>query len=150
MPDWSTNFMLGYFNISFIGIDWEEGTFFFFSFGTGSGYYYCSSSSPPYMPVSTADQFRSYVHSFIAEFLSQSGQLGTNRSLSAPPVVPDSAPLIRRAAGGLGAVTPTGVPPTESPGEVLPMYQEDVPPPILHVHALHYVRFHSWGWLPCP
>ena len=41
--------------------------------------------------------------------------------------------MIREAAGGLGTVTPTGVPPTESPGEVLPTTQEDVPPPNVNV-----------------
>ena len=87
---------------------------------------------PPSLPVSTDDQLRIYVHSFLADFLSQSGQLGTNRSFSAPPAVPNSTPLIREAAGGLGADAPTGVPPTESPGEVLSTYQEDVPPPKLH------------------
>ena len=73
---------------------------------------------------------------FLAEFLSQSGQLGTNpSSFAAPPAVPEPAPLIRGAAGGLGADTPTGVPPTESPGEVLPMIQEDVPPPNFSVRV---------------
>ena len=81
---------------------------------------------------------------FLAEFLSPSGQLGTNvSSFADPPAVLDSAPLIRGAAGGLGAVTPTGVPPTESPGEVLPMIQEDVPPPNFNVRVSDSVA-RSW------
>ena len=55
---------------------------------------------PPSLPISTNDQFRTFVHSFIAEFLSQLGQLGTNRSLSAPPAVPDLALLIWGGGGG--------------------------------------------------
>ena len=89
------------------------------------------------------------MHSFIADFLSQLGQLGTDRSLSAPPTAPDSALLIRGGGGGvegggggglLGVDTPTGVPPTEFPGEVLSTCQEDFPPRKMPVHALHYVR----------
>ena len=69
----------------------------------------------------------------LADLLSQSGQLGTNLPFSAPPAVPDSARLMRGAAGGLGADTPTGVPPTESPGLVLLTTQEDLPPPNVNV-----------------
>ena len=69
------------------------------------------------------------VHS-ICVCLSLSGQLGTNPFVSAPPAVPHSTSLLRGVAGGLGAVTPE-VPLTESPGKVLPMTQEDVPPPPL-------------------
>ena len=126
--DWSTDFMLGY-------IKHKKSL-------VSKGKKIYSSSSPlvpitvttttpvvpPSLPVSTDDQLRTYVHSFLVDFLSQSGQLGTNRSFSAPPAVPNSAPLIWGAAGGLGTDTPTGVPPTESPGEVLSTYQEDVPP----------------------
>ena len=84
------------------------------------------------------------MHSFIAEFLSQLGQLGTDRSVSAPPAAPDSALLIRGGGGGGGGGDggggPTGVPPTEFPGEVLPTCQEDFTPRKMPVHALHYVR----------
>ena len=61
--------------------------------------------------------------------LSQPGILGTNLPSTAPPAVPDSAPLSKRAAGGLGSVTPFEVPTTESPGVVLPTSQEDLPAP---------------------
>ena len=93
------------------------------------------------------------MHSVLADILSQSGQLGTNVSFSAPPAVPNSAPLIRGAAGGLVVVTPTGVPPTESPGEVLSMTQEDVPPPNVNVCVADFVArsgVGSLGGFPCP
>ena len=55
--------------------------------------------APPQLPASTEDQLKTYVHSFLSEFLSQSGQLGTNSFLtpfsSAPLSVPapSSAPV---------------------------------------------------------
>ena len=82
--------------------------------------------------------------------LSLPGQLGTNPFVSAPPAVPHSTSLLRGAAGGLSADTPFEVTLTESPGKVLPMTQEDVPPPppfsylCVHVHVfrvLFYLRF---------
>ena len=48
--------------------------------------------------------------------------------------------LLRGAAGGLSAVTPSEVPLTESPGEVLPMTQVDHPPPIISVQDVSLVR----------
>ena len=67
---------------------------------------------------------------FSLNFMSQSGQLGTNPfSFAAPPAVPEPASLMLGAALGLGADTPTGVPPTESPGEVLPTIKRMFPAP---------------------
>ena len=60
--------------------------------------------------------------------LSQSGSIGTNPISTAPPAVPDSAPMSTGVAGGLRSVTPVEVPSTESPGVVLPTCQEDPPP----------------------
>ena len=84
--------------------------------------------SLPSLPVSTEDQLRSYVHSVLANLLSKSGSLGTDLLSTAPPAVPNSAPMSTGAAGGLGSVTPFEVPTTESPGVVLPTTQEDLPP----------------------
>ena len=65
---------------------------------------------PPSLPASTEDQLRCYVHSFLADFMqSQSGQLGTNQFLAAPPAVPNSASLLREVTVGLGADSPTGL-----------------------------------------
>ena len=80
------------------------------------------------------------MQSFLTDFFSQSGQLGTNPLLSALPAVPNSVSLLREAAGGLSAVMPSEVPLTESPGEVLPMTQEDLPPPNVSVHDVSLVR----------
>ena len=84
--------------------------------------------SLPSLPVSE-DQFREYVHSMLQNMLSQSGSVGTNPISTAPPAVPDSAPMSTGVAGGLSSVTPVEVPSTESPGVVLPTCQEDPPPP---------------------
>ena len=92
------------------------------------------------MPAGTEDQLKSFVQSFLSDFLSQSGQLGTNQLLSVSPAVPNSASLLCEAAGGLSAVTPSEVPLTESPGEVLPMMQEGHPPPEFHVHDVSLDR----------
>ena len=53
----------------------------------------------PLSPLASDECIRDYVHSFLTIFLSQSGSVGTanNPSISAPPVVPDSAPY----CGGL-------------------------------------------------
>ena len=64
--------------------------------------------APSTLPASTEDQLKQYVHSFLSDFLSQSGQLGTNPFFSAPPAVPNSASLSREVAVGLGADLPTG------------------------------------------
>ena len=85
----------------------------------------------PNLPVLTDEQHRQYVHSVLANLLSQPGNLGTNLTSTAPLAVPDSAPVIRGATGGLGSVTPIEVPTTESPGVVLPTSQEDLPPLLL-------------------
>ena len=54
--------------------------------------------------------------------------------------MPNSVSLLREAAGGLSAVTPSEAPLTESPGEMLPMTQEDLPPPNVSVHDVSLVR----------
>ena len=84
--------------------------------------------SLPSLPVSD-DQFREYVHSMLTTVLSQSGSVGTNPISTAPPAVPNSAPKSTGVAGGLRSDTPIEVPSAESPGVVLPTYQEDPPPP---------------------
>ena len=83
--------------------------------------------SLPSLPVSE-DQFREYVHSMLTTMLSQSGCVGTNPISTAPPAVPNSAPMSTGVAGGLRSDTPIEVPSTESPGVVLPTYQEGPPP----------------------
>ena len=96
------------------------------------------------MPAGTEDQLKTFVQSFLSDLLPQSGQQGTNPLLSAPP---NSASLLHEAAGGLNAVTPSEVPPTESPGEVLLLTQEDRPPPEFNVHdvSLDSGVASSWG-----
>ena len=59
--------------------------------------------------------------------------------------MPNSTSLLWEGAGGLGADSPTGVPLTESSGKVLPMTQEDVPPPNLNVYVIHYIRLTYLG-----
>ena len=127
---WSTDFMLGYVKHKRLLVL--------------KGKKKSSSSSPrvpvtavttapvvslPDLPVSTDDQLRTYVHLVLANLLSQSGKLGTNQPFPAPPAVPDSAPVIRGAAGGLGLDTLVGVLTTESPGVVLPTTRGSPPPP---------------------
>ena len=73
------------------------------------------------MTSGTEVQLKSLVQSFLTDFFSQSGQIGTNPLISAPPAVPNSVSMLREAAGGLSAVTPSEAQLTESPGEVLPM-----------------------------
>ena len=80
------------------------------------------------------------MQSFLTDFFAQSPQLGTNPLLSAPPAVPNSVSLLREAVGGVGAVTPSEAPPTETPGELLPMTQVDHPPPIVSMHNVSLVR----------
>ena len=48
--------------------------------------------------------------------------------------------LLREAAGGLSTVTPSEAPLTESPGEALPMSQEDLPPPNISMQDVSLVR----------
>ena len=84
------------------------------------------------------NHLKNFVHSFLSDFLSQSGQIGTNPLFSAPPAVPNSASLLREVARGLSADSPTGVPLTESSGKVLPMTQVDVPHPNMNVHAVSF------------
>ena len=88
--------------------------------------------SRPSLPVSE-DQFREYVHSMLQNMIGQSGSMGINQLSTAPPAVPASVPMSTGVAGGLRSVTPVEVPSAESSGVVLPMYQEDLPPPPLNV-----------------
>ena len=88
-----------------------------------------TSTAPLALPSGTEVQLKTLVQSFLTDFFSQSGQIGTNPLLSAPPAVPNSVSLLREAAGGLSTVTPSEALLTESPGEALPMTQEDLPPP---------------------
>ena len=112
-----------------------------------------SSSSPLTPPVVTTMatpppsqlwllvlKLSSLVQSFLTDFFSQSGQIGTNPLISAPPAVPNSVSLLCEAAGGLSAVTPSEALLTESPGEVLPMTQVGLPPPIISVKDVSLVR----------
>ena len=97
------------------------------------------------MTSDTEVHLKSLLQSFLTDFFSQSPQLGTNPLLSAPPAVPNSVSLLREAAGGVGAVTPSEAPPTETPGEV-PMTQVDHPPPIVSVHNVSLVRGIPLPW----
>ena len=83
--------------------------------------------SRPSLPVSK-DQFREFVHSMLQNMLNQSGSVGINRISTAPPAVPESAPMSTGVAGGLRSDTPVEVLSTESPGVVLPTCQEDLTP----------------------
>ena len=47
--------------------------------------------------------------------------------------------LLREAAGGLRAVTPSEAPLTEYPGEVLLMTQVDLPPPVISMQDVSLV-----------
>ena len=94
----------------------------------------------PALPAGAEDQLKTFVQSFLSDLLSQSGQLGTNPLVSAPPAVPNSASLLREVAGGLSEVTPSEVPLTESPGKALPTTQEHNPPPDFHVHDVSLDR----------
>ena len=131
---WSVDFMLGYVKHQRTLV--SKG---------GKSKSSSSSSTPPVVTTTTPPpphaltsdtevHLKSLMQSFLTDFFSQSPQLGTNPFLSAPPAVPNSASLLREAAGGVGAVTPSEALPTETPGEVLPMTQVDHPPPIVSVH----------------
>ena len=112
-----------------------------------------SSSSPPPSTLASGSecQLKTLVQSFLTDFFSQSGQIGTNPLISAPLAVPNSVSLLREAAGGLSAVMPNEAPLTESPGEVLPMTQVDLPPPIISVQDVPLVRgVVSSGGVPLP
>ena len=110
-----------------------------------------SSPSPPVTAVTTApivtlpslpvseDRFRQLMHSMLQDML-QSGSLGTNQPSTAPPAVPDSAPLSTGATGGLRSVTSVEVPSAESPGVVLPTSHEDPPPPCTNVSVSYVAR----------
>ena len=87
------------------------------------------------MASGSESQLKTLVQSFLTDFFSQSGQIGTNPLISAPPAVPNSVSLLCEAAGGLSTVTLT-----ESPGEVLPMTQVDLPPPVISVQDVSLVR----------
>ena len=101
-----------------------------------------STTTPPSpaLPSSTEVQLKSLVQSFLTDFFSQSVQIGTNPLISALPPVPNSVSLLREAAGGLRAVTLSEAPLTESPGEVLPMTQVDLPPPVISMQDVSLVR----------
>ena len=83
--------------------------------------------SLPSLPVVSEDQIRDYVHTVLANILSQSGSVGTNTNSTAPPAVPYLAPMSTGVAGGLSSDTPFEVLISESPGVVLPTNQEDSP-----------------------
>ena len=125
----------------------EKNKFFFFCFlsfkTTGS---YLHSHPPPALRSGTEVQLKSLVQSFLTDFFSQSGQIGTNPLISAPSAVPNSVSLLREAAGGLSAVTPFEAPLTESPGEALPMTQEDLPPPNISMQDVSLVKGVPLPW----
>ena len=123
---WETSTLIGFER-------WEENFFFFLSFET-TGSYLHSHHPTPVLPSGTEDQLKCLVQSFLTDFFSQSGQLGTNPLLSVPLAVPNRVSLLREAAGGLRAGTPFEAPLTESLGEVLPMTQDNLPPPNVSVH----------------
>ena len=103
------------------------------------------------MASGSESQLKTLVQSFLTDFFSQSGQIGTNPLISAPPAVPNSVSLLREAAGGLSEVTPSEAPLTESPGEVLPRTQVDLPPAIISVQDVSLIRgLVSSGGSPYP
>ena len=99
-----------------------------------------SSPSPPVTAVTTApvvslpsvtfseDRIRQLMHLMFQDLMC-SARLGTIQTSTAPPAVPDSATKYTEATGGLRSVKPVEAPSTESPGVVLPVTQEDPPPP---------------------
>ena len=104
--------------------------------------------------MSSDEKLRDYVHSFLANFLSQSGNVRSNPSLSAPPVVPHCPPppAVWGGCWGLGADTLYRGRLTESSGLVPPTTQEENPPrPIVAVHD-DYVRsgVDRFSWPPYP
>ena len=62
------------------------------------------------LPVASEDQLRSYVHSVLANLLSQSGIVDTDLLSTAPLAVPNLAPMITGASGDLSPDTPFEVP----------------------------------------
>ena len=127
----SVDFMLGYVKHqrSLVLKGGKSKSFFFFlSFETAGSYLHDHPPPPPppALPSSTEVQPKSLVQSFLSDFFSQSGQIGTNPLILAPLAVPNSVSLFRETAGGLSAA-----PLTESPGEVLPVTQVDLPPPVI-------------------
>ena len=88
--------------LSILGVEREEEivySLFFFSFGADAVTTTAQVVSPNLPSLSSDEQLRYYVR--LNQFLVS---------------VPDLAPMIRGVAGGLGADTLTGVPPTKSPG----------------------------------
>ena len=90
-------------------------------------------SQPALPSVSDDQKIKEYVHSILSSFLSQTGSVGTNPSISASTVVPDSAPPLRGATRGVGAAILMRGQPTEPSGMVPPVQKEDVNPlPLCH------------------
>ena len=86
-------------------------------------------NQPALPSVSDDDKIKDYVQSFLSQFLTQSGILGTNLSVSPPSVVPHSSPPLRGATGGGGAASLNRGRPTEASGKVPPVIHEDQIPP---------------------
>ena len=102
-----------------------------------------SSSSLP--SISTDDKLGDYLHSFLANFLSQSGSVGANpSSFAAPAVVPDLASPWQGVAGGLGADILIRGRLTE-PSGVVPLSQEETHPPSPHLLCLCMMMFSVIG-----
>ena len=110
-----------------------------------------SSSSSPSLPpavtttasvgsllplMSSDEKLRDYVHSFLANFLSQSGSIGSNQSLSAPLVVPHLAPLLR----GGGCWGPRGQYPIQRAACHQRLKRKHSPPPLIMTVHDDYVR----------
>ena len=91
----------------------------------------------PALPSVHDDQkIKDYVHSFLSQFLSQSGILPANPSLSAPSVVPHSFPLLRGTTESGGAASLNRGRPTEASVKV----PEDQIPPSCDLHAFDVGR----------
>ena len=108
---------------------------------------------PALPPVSDDQKIQDYVQSFLSQFLSQSGIVGTNPSVSAPLVVPHSSPPSWGATGGGGAASLNRGRPTEASGMVPPVMQKDQIPPsrvLLHDLALDSHNLGRFSGSPFP
>ena len=105
-----------------------------------------ASVGSPLTSVSSDEKLRDYVHSILANFLSQSGSIGSNPSFSAPPVVPDKEQHPPPQGGGGGLLVAYGPIPYTEGSFVNPLAwcprRLKRKPPHPHIVSVHddYVR----------